>query len=97
LEPDNYVSQVVTCNFDSVVYCELFAGDVLTGEDYKVDVYELPGGTSRIAYNDGEQATMPEAWVRLPLTTVTGKSFVKGKQYEFRFTRAGSDSIRCYA
>jgi len=87
------VSQTITCNFDSIVYCELFVGDFSDTGAYKVDVYELPGGTNRVAYNDGENATRPHTWVKMPLTTVSGQSFTKGKKYEFKFTRAGSDSI----
>jgi hypothetical protein len=94
--PNNYVSEILTCNFDEVVYCELFAGETLSGQNYNVDVYELPGRTNRVAYGEGAHATQPQSWVRLPLTTVSGKSFTKGKQYEFRFSRGGSDSLEYY-
>ena len=90
------VAQTITCNFDTAVYCELFAGETLSGGDYAVDVYELPGGTSRVAYNLGKHATKPQSWVNMPLTTVPGKSFTKGKEYEFRFTRSGGDSVQYY-
>jgi hypothetical protein len=90
------VAEILTCNFDEVVYCELFAGETLTGQNYKVDVYELPGDTVRVAYNNGEHATQPQAWVHMPLTTEPGESFTKGRQYEFKFTRSGSDSIQYY-
>ncbi|HDQ99863.1 MAG TPA: hypothetical protein ENN51_06230 [candidate division WOR-3 bacterium] len=78
------ISQTITCNWDSIVYCELFVGDFSDTGAYKVDVYELPGGTNRVAYNDGENATRPHTWVKMPLTTVSGQSFTKGKQYEFK-------------
>jgi len=37
------VSQIVTANFDSVVYCELFVGQADTSP-FSVNVYEYPGG-----------------------------------------------------
>jgi hypothetical protein len=92
-----YVSQVVRCCWDELdsasgSYCERFAGETLSGGHYKVDVYDYPGGVNRAAYNEGEHATRPQGWVRMPLTTAPGKTFTKGKLYEFRFTRTGSDS-----
>jgi hypothetical protein len=86
----NYVSEVVTCCWDELdsasgSYVELF------GASYKVDVYEYPGDTNRVAYNaPGVHATRPQSWVRMPLAMMSGKSFTKGKKYEFRFTRGGS-------
>jgi len=91
---DYGVSQTVTCNYDSVAYCELFVGDTgVTGAAYKVDVYELNGPW--VAFNDGEVANKDYAWLRFDLTTVSGKKFTRGKMYEFRFTRPG-DSINYY-
>jgi len=34
--PSYYVSQIVTCNFDSLAYVELFAGDTCSGEGYNL-------------------------------------------------------------
>jgi hypothetical protein len=95
------VSQVLTCCWDELdaasgSYCELFAGETLSGGYYKVDVYDYPGGINRVAYNEGTHAKRPQDWVRMPLTMAAGKSFTKGKLYEFRFTRSGSDSIQFY-
>jgi hypothetical protein len=92
------VSQTVTCCWDSVVYCELFVGrcDSLSVK-YKADVYEYPGGTAMAHTLDGGQLLQREhSWLKLPLVTVNGRSFTKGKTYEFRFTRSGSDSIQYY-
>jgi hypothetical protein len=38
LEPNNFVSQGVTCNFDSLSYVELFAGAKGNGGAYQVQV-----------------------------------------------------------
>ena len=97
----NYVSEIVTCCWDELdaasgSYVELFAGETLSGQNYKVDIYDYPGGINRVAYNEGEHAKRPQDWVRMPLTMGSGKSFTKGKKYEFRFTRSGSDSIQYY-
>jgi hypothetical protein len=54
------------------------------------------GDTVRAAYCDRAYAGQPQSWVHMPLTTVSGESFTKGKLYEFRFTRSGSDSIQYY-
>jgi len=54
-------------------------------------------GWSIAAVENRVHARTPQSWVKMPLTTVPGKSFTKGKEYEFKFTRSGSDSIQfCY-
>jgi hypothetical protein len=93
------VSQILICCWNELdsasgSYCELFAGETLTGQNYLADVYEVGG--PRVAYNLGVHARTPQSWVRMPLTMVAGKSFTKGKLYEFRFTRSGNDSIQFY-
>jgi hypothetical protein len=95
------VSQILTCCWDELdsasgSYVELFQGDTGTGSQYKVDVYDYPGGVTPVASNAGAHARQPQSWVRMPLTMTPGKSFTKGKLYEFRFTRSGSDSIQFY-
>ena len=95
------VSQVLTCSWDELdsasgSYVEFFQGDTLTGSPYKLDIYEYPDGVTPVASNAGVRATRPQSWVKLPLAITPGKSFTKGKLYEFRFTRSGSDSIQFY-
>jgi hypothetical protein len=97
----DYVSEVVTCCWDELdsasgSYVELFAGETLTGKPYKLDVYEYPDGVFPVASHSGKQARRGHAWLKFPLTVTSGYTFTKGKQYEFRFTRSGSDSIQFY-
>ncbi len=95
--PYNYVSQTLTCNFDSLAYVELFVGDRGANPDlsYKAEVYE-PGGVHPVASSDRVTAQQNWAWLKFPLRAQSGYSFTKGKVYEFRFTRAGTDSINYF-
>ena len=94
------VSQIITCNFDSLGhpgYVELFAGEYGQGGDYKLKILTYPGGNDvsveRVAKHAG-----PYKWVLFDsLDILHPELIVKGKQLEFRFTRAGSDSIECAA
>jgi hypothetical protein len=97
------VSQTVTCCWDQLDsasggYVELFVGDlgVSPANQFKLDVYEYPGGVMPIASHSGKPAQQGHTWLKLPLTVQNGYSFTKGKQYEFRFTRSGTDSINYY-
>jgi hypothetical protein len=86
------VSEVLTCNYDSLAYVELFAGDSgSTGSGYRVGVWE---GGVELTYATGVQH-QPASWVRFDNWN-TQVAFTKGKQYEVRFTRSGSDSIQFY-
>ena len=89
---NNYVSQSVTCNFDSLSYVELFAGDSgSTGSGYRVGVLE---GGVELTHADGVQH-QPASWIRFENWSDT-VAFTKGKLLEFRFTRSGQDSIQFY-
>ncbi|UCG42864.1 MAG: hypothetical protein JSU73_13560, partial [candidate division WOR-3 bacterium] len=94
----NYVSEIITCNWDSVVYCELFVGDLgaSPGNAFQANVYEVGGGVEPVAWSLDTAASRGHTWLKMPLTTETEYSFTKGKEYEFRFTRVGSDSIHYY-
>ncbi len=101
--PDLGVSEVITCNFDELdsasgAYVEFFVGNLGANpaNQFKVDVYEYPDGVLPIASHSGKAAQREHTWLKLPLTVASGYSFTKGKQYEFRFTRSGSDSIQFY-
>ena len=93
----DYVSEIVTCCWDeldsaSTGYCELFQGDTGTGSQYKLDIYEYPSGPL-VAYRYNVAPGRDNAWLRFDrIRLETGESFTKGKLYEFRFTRTGSDS-----
>jgi hypothetical protein len=90
--PNRYVSQTVTCNFDSLSYVELFAGAKGSGGTYYVAVYG--GSPTPVMWSTGTQ-DKNESWVRFENWN-THVAFTKGKHYEFRFTRTGSDSVQYY-
>jgi len=94
LYPNNYVSQVLTTNFDELdsvsgSYCELFAGSRGGGGPYHVSVLTYPGGSPIASGNAG--GDVDHKWVKFNLGVDYPESIVKGKQLEFRFTRGGGD------
>ena len=87
------VSQTVTCCWDELKYVQLFAGEMgAAGNDYYVVVKE--GGVD-VMESPGTQGG-DHQWVRFDDWDDTTYKFTKGKTYEFRFTRSGSDSIQYY-
>jgi hypothetical protein len=91
-DPEDGVSQVLTCNFDELdsatgAYCELFAGSKGAGGAYHVSVLTYPGGSPIASGNAG--GDVDHDWVRFNLAVDYPDSIVKGKQLEF--TRGGSD------
>ena len=98
LEPNNYVSQIITCNFDELDsasggYVELFVGENGGNGTYNVEVKD---GATRVAYQLGKAREGDYAWLKFSdIQMEPGESFTKGKQYEFRFSRSGADSIEC--
>ena len=94
LEPNNYVSQVLTINFDELdsttgAYCELFAGTKGGGGAYHVSVKTYPGGAEIATGNAG--GDVDHEWVKFKLQMYAPESIVRGKKLEFRFTRGGGD------
>jgi len=86
-EPNNNVSQTVTCNFDSLSYVELFAGAKGSGGPYWLSVRL---GGLEVVSSDGD--SVPDhGWVRFQNWN-RRIAFTKGKEYKFRFTRTGPDS-----
>ena len=86
------LSEIITCNFDSIAYVELLTGDSgSTGRGYRVGILE---GDVELTHADGTQH-QPTSWVRFEEWS-SQIAFTKGKKYEFRFTRTGSDSIQYY-
>ena len=88
---DASVSQVITCNFDSLSHVELFAGKSNAGGEYRCGVW---GDGTELMHSGGVQGR-DHNWVRFGDWSTQAR-FTKGKQYEFRFTRSGSDSIQYY-
>ena len=85
------LSQVITCNFDSLNYVELFAGARGNGGAYRAGVW-LDG--TEIMWSHGD--TVPDhGWVRFENWNTRVPS-TKGRRYELRFMRSGSDSIQYY-
>ena len=83
------VSQTVTCNFDSLSYIELFAGDTgTTGSGYRVGVWD---GNTELTFATGVQR-QPSSWVRFDNWNPSGIAFTKGKLLTIKFTRSGGDS-----
>jgi hypothetical protein len=85
------ISEFVTCNFDSLAYVELFAGELGDGSQYMVTVLD-----------DGKELTRSNGIQMRHHVWVTFEdwsacvAFTKGKKYEFRFTRSGGESIQYY-
>ncbi len=89
--PNNRVSEILTCDFDSLSYVELFAGAKGNGGAYTATVFE---GKSQLMTSPGDE--VPErGWVRFDNWN-TRVAFARAKQYEIRFTRSGGDSIQFY-
>lgn len=88
------ISQTVTCNFDSLVRVELFTGDHGTGSGYHLEVRDRQTG-SLIARQMNLPPGPDHSWLRFTQIELLGH-FLRGRQYEFRFTRAGGDSIHFY-
>jgi hypothetical protein len=89
LAPGNYVSEVITTNFDELVYCELFNGKG-SNAGIDVQVFTYPGG-NLVATGDTNDPG-DHKWLRCYLNTSAPESIIKGKRLEFRFTRSGRDS-----
>jgi hypothetical protein len=99
--PDLGVSQIITCDFDELDsasggYVELFAGFHGAGGGYHLSIYEHPDG-ALVAYRNNVIPEKDHAWLKFDrIRMEPGETFTKGKQYEFRFTRSGTDSIQYY-
>ncbi|MBN2464197.1 hypothetical protein JXD38_01040 [candidate division WOR-3 bacterium] len=81
------ISQSITCNFDSLSRVEFFAGASDNGGAYRVGVW-LDNQEVTWSYGD---TVLDHSWIRFERWNDTGV-FARGKKYEFRFTRSGSDS-----
>ena len=101
-EPEEqYVSQVVTMNFDELdsaaggCYVELFAGGKCRGLGYALAVSTYPGGTP-IAYQTATEGVEHD-WVKFKLNIAYPESIVRGKRLKFTFTRdGGDDAVACH-
>lgn len=94
MPPNDRVSQIITCNWDEIdssCYVELFAGERGAGGAYNLDIKD---GNTLVAQQSGVTPGRSYSWLKFGnIEMEVGQSFTKGKQYEFRFTRAGADSI----
>jgi hypothetical protein len=96
---NNQVSQTVTCCWDTLScpsgYVELFVGaSEVGGANYNLQILD---GTTPVAYQTGVLPEGDHRWLKFDsIQMEAGQSFTKGKAYEFRFTRSGSDSIQYY-
>ncbi|MEO0071739.1 MAG: hypothetical protein ABIK39_06630 [candidate division WOR-3 bacterium] len=92
IRPYNYVSQTITCNFDSLVYCEFFNGK---GSEAGIHVSVRTLGGYQVAWGDTND-NGDHKWLRCYLHTTAPESIIRGRRYEFRFMRSGQDSIQFY-
>ncbi|MGQ9678296.1 MAG: hypothetical protein ACUVUD_03340 [bacterium] len=93
----NVVSQTITANFDSLVWVELFVGDLCKNPQNRFDVEVWEMGGQRIVKRFGVSAPdQGNKWLRFETEYEAGKRFVRGKQYEIRFIFQGKDSIQFY-
>jgi hypothetical protein len=92
------VGQVLACcwdELDSTCYVELFVGSSEAGgENYNLEVLDA-ATESLIAYKYNVAPSGSYRWQLFEHLT-PARTFTKGKQYEFIFTRSGSDSINYY-
>jgi len=92
----NYVSEVLTLNVDSLGppgYCELFSG-ADGAQRYYLSVRTFPGNFE-VAHGDTVEAR-GHVWVRCTLEVVYPESLVKGRRYEFRWSRDNGARILYY-
>ena len=80
------VSEILTCNFDSLSYVELFAGAKGAGGAYTATVFE---GNTQLMTSLGD-TVLDHGWVKFENWN-TQVAFTKGKLLTVKFTRGGSD------
>jgi len=89
LDPNNYVSQFLTINFDEPITASLFCGARGAGGRYHVSLRTVPGDVE-IASGD-TSSPRDYSWATCTLTVSRPDSFIKGRRIEVRWTRSGSD------
>jgi len=95
------ISQTITCNWDHLDgatggYVELFAGDHGAGGAYNLEIKDVTAGQV-VAKEENRTPGGSHTWLKFSnIQMEPGRSFTKGKLYEFKFTRSGSDSIQYY-
>jgi len=95
-EPNNWVSEVITVNFDKPILASLFVGAKQGDGAYNVNIYSYPDGNIALAQAVNIPVTGSHYWLNCSLTVAHPDSFIKGRQVEVRWTRSGSDSINFY-
>jgi len=92
---NNYVSEVITCNFDEPVYAEYFTGTA-TGQQYQVQL-QIPGSPPVVVAEGNAYENRSHVWVRCSLDVLRPDLVTKGKRYEVRWTLSGgTDSLMYY-
>ena len=94
---DYWVSEVLTLNVDSLGppgYCELFSGQG-GAAGFEVNVYSYPNGISPLATGLVTE-TRNDVWVRCTLNVAHPESLIKGRRYEFRWSRQDNARIQFY-
>ncbi len=97
--PGNYVSEVLTLNVDSLGppgYCELFVGDQQGSGDYQLSVRSYPGGLLDLATASASPPATGHRWLEFTLTVTYPESLVRGRRYEFHWSRANGARIQYY-
>ncbi len=92
----NYVSEVVTLNVDELGppgYCELFSGSG-GAQRYYLSVLTYPEGFEVASGETTE--TRDHVWVRCTLHVAHPESLIKGRRYEFHWSRANGARIQFY-
>ncbi len=72
------VGQIITCNFDSMVYCELFVGWLGQSPQNKfnAEVWEVNGPLVARKY-DVDPPDRDHKWLRFDLEPIAGQKFVR--------------------
>ena len=97
VEPNDKVSQIVTCcwdELDSTCYVELFVGLNESAGAYDLEVRD-DSTSDLIAHKYNVPPVRDHEWLRFDTLDIDAE-FTKGKKYRFTFTRDGSDSINYY-
>ncbi len=97
--PGNYVSEVLTLNVDSLGppgYCELFVGDQQGSGDYQLSVRSYPGGLLDLATASASPPATGHRWLKFTLAVAYPESLIKGRRYEFHWSRVNGSRIQYY-
>ena len=92
----DYVSEILTVNFDTPIKASLFVGAKQGEGAYNVNIYSHPDGNVALAQALNVAVAGSYYWLNCSLSVPHPDSFIKGRKVEVRWTRTGSDSINYY-